>query len=192
MMTVRERSATAMAEIELDVMDADTFLDWATRQEARHELVGGLPKMMTGARIGHDRVVRRALARLTDRLAGGPSEPFTADVAVRTPNGNVRRPDVTVACGEFDPNALALTNPVVVIEVLSPSTRSFDLVRKLAEYQSLPGLRHILPVDPDDRQALPHGRDADGVWTLETLSGPDATIDLAALGITLALSDLYE
>jgi len=192
MMAVPGRSATAMAEIKLDFMDADGFLVWATAQEARYELVDGLPKMMTGAKARHDRIVVNAIVALRQRLRGGPCFPHSADFAVRIPAGNVRRPDVTVDCGGPDGDALSAKAPVLVIEVLSPSTRSFDLVRKLAEYQSVPGLAHILLVDPDERAALLHDRAPDGSWTLTSLEGPDAVVPLAALGITLALSDLYE
>ena len=173
-------------------MTAEAFLQWDLDQpDARHELIDGVPVAMTGARRRHDRIVVNALAELHGRLRGGPCLPFTADTAVRIPDGNVRRPDAGVVCGPDDDNLTYALAPRLVIEVLSPTTRAFDLARKLEEYRSVPSLDYILLVDPDAAEVILWSRDTTRAWTHTVIEGPESTIDLPALGIALPLADLY-
>ena len=125
-----------MAEAQLRRMSQDEFFAWQERQDRLYELVDGVPvlplKMITGATQAHDRVVVNIIAALHRQLRGTPCRPTTDDLAVRVPAGNVRRPDVTVECGLAGRRELAVREPRVVIEVLSPSTMTFDRIRKIA------------------------------------------------------------
>jgi Uma2 family endonuclease len=121
-------------------MSQDEFFAWQEKQDRLYEFVDGIPilplKMMTGASQAHDRAAVNIIAALHSQLRGGPCRPTTDDLAARIPAGNVRRPDVTVECGQADRRELAVRDPRVVIEVLSPSTMSFDRFKKVLEYQS--------------------------------------------------------
>jgi Uma2 family endonuclease len=182
-----------MSERSIRRMTADEFLEWdLTQPDARHELVDGVPVAMTGASQRHDLVVVNTLAELRTKLRGGPCRPLTPDVAVKIPNGQVRRPDVTVHCAGFDERALFAAEPRLVVEVLSPSTRAFDRVRKLEEYKSVPTLAHILLIDPDAPEVMLWSRDAGGTWGLAIIEGRDAVVELGALDMSLRLADLYE
>ncbi|WP_210272527.1 Uma2 family endonuclease [Chthonobacter rhizosphaerae] len=192
MMAKRTARGRAMGDMTIERMDADTFLDWCTRQEGRYELVDGVPRMMVGARKAHDRAVRHGLSALDRKLRGGPCEPFTEAIGVRIPDGNVRRPDILVDCGRGDPDLLHADKPVLVVEVLSPTNRQADLIHKVAEYQRVPSIAHILLVAPDEPAGLLHTRGDGDTWSMQALIGPDAPIALPALGISLALSDFYE
>ncbi len=174
------------------LMGANEFLEWCTFQEGRYELVSGVPVAMAGAKQAHDLIVVNAVALLRPALRGRPCRPFTADFAVRIPAGNVRRPDVGVDCGPFEPERLDASDPRLVIEVLSPSTRTFDMIGKLRDYQSVPALSHIILIDPEEPRVQHWSRDAGGVWSGSAAEGLEAVIDLPDLGIRLALSDLYE
>lgn len=174
------------------LMSADEFLEWCTVQEGRYELVGGEPVAMAGARQAHDRVVMNAAILVGTQTRGGACRPCTGDVAIRIPGGTIRRPDLAIDCGPFEPDALHATDPRVVIEVLSPSTRTFDMVRKLGEYQRLPSLRHILLIDPDEPRVVHWTRDGRGPWVDIVAEGLDSRIVLEDLGIILPLRDLYD
>ncbi len=130
-------------------MSQDEFLEWCQFQDANYELVDGVPGAMVGARRAHDRFVINAIRSPGKQLDGNPCQPFTDDSAVRVPNGNTRRPDVGVDCGHFDPCALAVEAPRLVLAVLSPTTCIFDMFDKLDEYKTVPGLAHIVLIDPD-------------------------------------------
>ena len=122
-----------MSERAVHRMTADEFLEWDEFQTDRHELVDGLPVAMAGAKRRHDQIVVNAIISIGVQLGSGRCRVFSDDTAVRIPAGNVRRPDVGIDCGVFDDNAAAADAPTVVIEVLSPTTREFDMFGKLDE-----------------------------------------------------------
>jgi Uma2 family endonuclease len=181
-----------MTALKSDPMTVEAFLDWCETQEDRYELVDGVPQMMTGARRAHDRVVVNAIMALGARLRGGPCEPHTADIAVTSPFGNVRRPDVTVDCERGGPDDLKARAPVLIIEVLSKSTRTYDLLRKTAEYHAIPSLRYILHIEPDDIAAIFHVRQPDGRWLDTPVIGRDTPIPMPEINVNLTLGDFYE
>ena len=193
-----------MSEGAIHRMTADEFLEWdLTAPDHRHELVDGVPVpqhgwrddgpvAMTGASQRHDLIVVNVLGELRAKLRGGPCRPLTADVAVRIPNGQVRRPDVGVHCSAFNENAPSTAEPTLVVEVLSRSAESTDRYRKLEEYKTVPSLRHILLVDPATPQAVLWSRDAAGAWGYAVLTGLDAMAEFSGIGASLRLADIYE
>ncbi len=171
----------------------DAFLDWQETQEDRYELVGGFPlKMMTGATRRHDLLVVNILVALRIRLRAGPCTPFTADGAVETRPGQIRRPDVGVDCGPTDPEARIASEPTVIFEVLSPSTRDFDRLRKIEEYKSMPFLRHIVLMEQDRAHAIVWSRIGRTDWEEQVIEGSEDKLPLPGIGIELPMQELYE
>jgi len=181
-----------MSEYAIRLMEPDEFLEWGLHQELRYELVDGVPVAMAGAKRRHDQVVMNAHGTLYAALRGKRCRPFTADTAIRIPSGNIRRPDAGIDCGRFIDDSTTADQPFLVIEVLSPSTRAFDMVRKLNEYQSVPSLCHIIMIDPDQPEAIHWFRPLGQPWMSETLSGLDATITIQDPPCRLDLATLYE
>jgi Uma2 family endonuclease len=173
-------------------MTASEFFPWAIQQEHRHELVDGEPRLMAGADLRHDRMVLNAVVSLGTQLRGRKCRPFTADVAVRIPSGNIRYPDCGVDRGPFVGDSMAAIEPTLVLEVLSPSTRAFDRTRKIEEYKTVPTLRYILLIDPDGPRAIVHRRDAANAWSTAIETASDAILQLPEIGAQLPLADLYE
>jgi Uma2 family endonuclease len=175
-------------------MTPDEFFAWQKSQDRNYELVDGAPvlplKAMTGATRAHDRLTVRALASLSRQLAGGPCEPSTQDIAVRTPLGGVRRPDVLIDCGSFNPTSMEAAEPRVVVEVLSPSTTNVDRFRKVEEYKSHPSIRVILLVDTRSARVGAWRRSGQA-WEFEDHQGTDTSIPLPEIGATLDLEELY-
>lgn len=180
-----------MGRAEPKRMTEAEFLAWEPGDEGRYELVDGLPVAMTGARSKHDRVVVAALLVIGAQLRGKPCRPSTADIAVRIPNGNLRRPDLTVDCGRPDPDDMVAAAPTLVVEVLSPSTRQRDLLRKALEYKTVPTITDILFVDPDETAVIWHHRADGAVWSEHDLTGADTRLAFPVLGLDLTLADLY-
>lgn len=174
-------------------MLADEFLEWDLEQpDCRHELVDGVPVAVTGARQRHDQVVVNAVVTMGQQLRGGPCRVFSADVAVRIPHGNVRRPDLGVHCGPFDDAATYAAAPRLIVEVLSASTRAFDQLRKLEEDKTIDSLDYILLVDPEVAEVILWSRDAARAWQHRIIEGLDAVVEMPALGVVVALADPYE
>lgn len=181
-----------MSEHAIQRMTATEFLEWGLYQELRYELVDGVPMAMAGAKRRHDRIVTNAHGLLFNALRGKHCQSFTADTAVRIPSGNIRRPDAGVDCGNFIDDSTTADAPFLVIEVLSPTTRTFDMVRKLNEYQSVPSLCHIVMIDPDQPEAIHWSRAPGQPWASETIQGLDARITIPELPCDLDLATLYE
>lgn len=182
-----------MAELATERMTQRDFLNWQTGQDALYELVDGrpVPRSMTGATRRHDRIVTNAILSFGARLRDGPCWPSTADIAVRTGAG-LRRPDLTIDCGPFDPASLVAGEPVLVLEVLSPSTERIDTIVKLDEYRALASLRHILIAEPDAAHVLMYSRGRDDRWTSLDHIGLDTVLEMSAPACTLPLAELYD
>jgi len=185
-----------MAEPKLQRMSEDEFFAWQEKQERLYELVDGLPvlplKMMTGASQAHDRAVVNIIAALHRQLRGGPCRPTTDDLAIRIPAGNIRRADVTIECGQAGRRDMAVRDPRVVIEVLSPSTMSFDRFKKVVEYQTVRTLTHILLIDTEVPRIDVLSRSGNETWTSTRYEGSGAKIDLPTIKAALDLGEVFE
>jgi Uma2 family endonuclease len=161
-------------------------------QEGKWELINGEPvQMMAGATRAHDRIVTNVIIALGARLRGGPCWPATDDLASRMVSGNVRRPDVTVDCGG-GPKDLESAAPVVFFEVLSPSTRGIDQIKKPDEYRQVPTLKHFVLLDPIRPHAWVWSRNGDGEWSAVDAIGLEADIALTGFGFSVSLRDIYD
>ena len=125
-----------MASLARRNLTAEEFFDWLSGQETRYKLVDGEPVAMAGAERRHDHIVVNGLGVLWSQLRGRKCRSFSADTAVRIPSGNIRYPDFGVDCGPFVDKSMAASEPALVAEVFSPSSRLFDCTEKLEEYKS--------------------------------------------------------
>ena len=123
---------------------------------------------------------------LTRGLRGKPCQPFTADGSVETLPGQIRRPDAGVDCGPRDPDGYHASEPTVIVEVLSRTTRRFDKMGKLEEYKGLPTLRHLVIVDSREAMATHWHREAGGEWQKTSIRGIlGAVANAAVAGVGL-------
>ena len=167
------------------------FYAWAATQPVRYELVDGEPVMMAGANCRHDRIAGNAFRLIANHLQGQRCHPFTSDTYVSIPAGNARQPDLGVDCGPFVDDSLEAAEPVLAVEILSPTTRAFDRNDKLEEYKTVPSLEYILLIDPDAPQVRLYRRNAGREWESERLTGLEAVLEMALLALRLGLADLY-
>ncbi len=177
---------TRMSEAEL--------LDWQLGQTDRYELIDGQPRAMTGARFRHDRVLVNTMMALQMalRAINSPCDPSTANIAVRVPAGNLRRPDVAIYCPPFDEDAMVSDRPRLLVEVLSDSTENADRYIKLDEYKEIELLDYIILIAPGVVDALVWSRQADQTWKWMRYVSITDVISLTLLGIFLSVSDIYE
>jgi Uma2 family endonuclease len=172
-------------------MTVDEFLAWAEGREGRWELYNGVPYAMPAERTGHIKVkgaVYLAFLRAA-RKAALPCHVLTDGAGVRISLHVMHNPDAIVYCGpELPDNALEVPNPVIVAEVLSPSTRKFDETVKKDGYFSLPSVQHYLIVDPEGPPIVHHRRQSDG--TVLRLEVPDGTLALSPPGIEVGVAEL--
>lgn len=181
-----------MGEAAYHEMSAEEFYRWVLSQsEGRYELVDGEPVMMAGANNRHDRIVRNAIRHFGNHLDGHRCQPFTADIYIPVPSGNRRQSDMGVDCGTPEDTSMEASEPTLVLEVLSPTTRAIDLNEKLEEYKTVATLEYIVLVDTDHPFVRIYRRAADRSWTGDRLAGMDKVLDLPLFDFRLPLSDLY-
>jgi len=180
-----------MGDLAPQRLSVEAFYAWVVGRDEKHELVDGQPVMMAGANRRHDRIAANAIRVIGNHLQGHRCQPFTSDTYIRIPGGNRRQADMGVDRGRFADESLDASEPVLVLEILSPTTRTFDRNDKLEEYKTVPTLEYILLVDPDHTQVRPYWRDDDRNWTRERLTGLDAVVRMPLLILEVRLADLY-
>ena len=173
-------------------MTVDEYLAWAQDQPGRFELYAGAVYAMAPERAGHAKVkfaVQVALRAAIQR-AGIDCHMLPDGMTVRVDAHTAHEPDSLVYCGqELPDSAVEVPNPIIVIEVLSPSTRHIDASAKLAGYFRVDSVRHYLIVDPDQPLVIHHARgEADIVATRILREGK---IVLNPPGIELSVADFF-
>ncbi|SDZ75514.1 Endonuclease, Uma2 family (restriction endonuclease fold) [Thiothrix caldifontis] len=160
----------------------------------RHEYVHGQAYAMAGAADGHVRVSGNAFAFLKNHLRGSGCSVYMADMKVRVKQDTAFfYPDVMVTCDPADlQRSHFKQSPILVIEVLSPSTEGYDRGGKFALYRELDSLQEYVLIDPRAYQVDVFRRNALGRWELFAAHGETATIEFASVGCECTMHDLYE
>lgn len=159
----------------------------------KHEYVRGLILAMAGGKPEHGARAVRVMAGLAAQLRGRPCSVFDSDVRVRVRSADLAAyPDASVVCGNLqtdgeDPDAIV--NPVVIVEVLSPSTAEYDRGEKLEAYQQLPSVEEVMLVDHQEARVDVVRRSGAGWVTVSYRSGE--SVRLESIDCALAVSDLF-
>ena len=166
------------------------FLEWEERQPLRYEFDGVGPVAMTGGTAGHADIQANLAAALRTRLRGKPCRFYGSDLKFQVADGQVRYPDGMVVCSSIDRTATVVYDPVVVFEVLSPSTARDDRIVKAREYQATPSVQRYVMLEQDGVSATVYARSGE-TWTHEILIA-ESVLALPEIGVELPLAELYE
>ena len=173
----------------------DDYLAWEQEQAFRNEYVDGEVFAMSGASDAHATVAGNLFANLHGLLRGTPCKPFMADMKVQVEAANCFfYPDILVTCDPRDRGSEAShvkQHPVLVIEVLSPSTEAYDRGNKFAAYRLLPSLKEYALVSIEERRIEVFRRDDTGHWVLYPFA-TDETLALASVDLRCPLAELFE
>ena len=175
-------------------VSVEDYLTAEAQALTKSEYIDGWVRAMTGATNRHNRVTMNCLLHLGEALKGQRCRPCHSDTKVRIRAQGTRRfyyPDVQVVCLENSPTEVFQDSPVLIIEVLSPATRRYDLDEKLAAYLTIPSLQCHVVLEQHQPQAIVFRRAADG-FLRTAHDGIDATIALPFLGCALPLRAVYE
>ncbi len=170
-------------------MTVDEFLAWEEEQELRWEFDGFSPEAMTGGTAGHAAIQRNLITVLTIRLRGKPCQAYTSDLKIRVA-GSIRYPDAFVVCTPVARSSTLVHDPVVVFEVLSPSTASTDQFVKNGEYRDTPSIQRYVMLAQDRIGASVFER-AGADWVGHVL-GAGEVLAMPEIGVELPLAELYE
>jgi Uma2 family endonuclease len=169
----------------------DEFRAWHERQPDVWEFIDGVPKLMAPGSIAHTLIKSNAGRALGNALAETGCRALV-DGAIVEVEGSSLIPDVVVTCSELDFTTPRVDDPIIIVEVLSPSNEKDDIGRKLALYLKVSSLRHYLVIHQDRRLIVHHQRrdDLDGAF-LTTIAPPDP-LRLEPPGIDISLAAIYE
>ena len=172
----------------------EEYLDWERKSDTKHEYLRGEIIAMSGASREHSLIVTNISGELYIQLKEGVCEVHTNDMRVRThPETSYFYPDVVVVCGEprFENNAFdTLLNPIVLVEVLSPSTQAYDRGEKFKNYQQLTSLQEYILVSQDEVH-IEHYRRQETQWKLTEFRSLENVLSLSAIECELSLEDIY-
>lgn len=161
----------------------------------KSEYLAGEIYAMVGASRQHNRIVTNLVRELSQQLKGRPYWVYPSDLRVKvSPTGLYTYPDVIVTCGQErfeDDQQDTLLNPLVIIEVLSKSTASYDRGEKFEHYRRLDSLREYLLIAQDRRHVEHYVRQPDDRWLLSETTSED-TIHLPSIECVLSLAEVYD
>lgn len=177
-------------------LSPEQYLEIERPAEFKSEYYNGHMYAMPGGSYKHARVIANLTATLYPGLKGGPCTVSSSDLRLRvTPNGLYTYPDMTVVCGApqfVDGQKDTLVNPVLIAEVLSPSTEAYDRGWKFSQYRKIESLQAYALVSQTEPRIEVFRRQPSGDWLLSESVGLEAVCRLDSLNCTIALADVYD
>ena len=174
----------------------DEYLALERGSEVRYEFWDGEVFGMSGGTLSHERIMGNSFALFRSHLRG-TCETFAGDMQIKVPSAPpYRYADGSVVCGKveverFNGNDL-LVNPLLIFEVLSPSTEAYDRGDKFTYYKSIPSFREYLLIAQHRAHITHYAKQADGVWSYAEINDLDGSLQLFSVDLTLKLSDVYQ
>ena len=180
--------------VERTPMTVAEYLAAEQHAEARHEFINGEAYAMAGGTPEHAALIANLTIAVGSRLRGSGCRPTSADQRLKVPlTAAFFYADLLVVCGQFEyaeDDLDAVTNPSVVFEVLSPSTKDYDFGTKFEHYRRLPSLREYVMVHQEEARVVQLIRQAAGEWLMRDVT--DGALRLKSIGVEVPLTELYE
>lgn len=172
------------------------YLEIERKAEYKSEYYAGEMFAMSGGTANHSFIGCNIIALLTAKLRGSSCRAANSDLRVSvTPHGPFYYPDAMILCGEIkfaDNRQDVVTNPVVIFEVLSPSTATYDLGEKFMQYQRIDSLREYVVVHQDSILVQRFERREDGQWLAAFHNGLEGMVTLSSVPCALPMAEIYE
>jgi Uma2 family endonuclease len=177
-------------------ISVEDYLELDRRSERRSEYYEGELFPVEVATINHGRIQGNLYTAVRARLANGPCEALLSSVRVRIPHTKkYTYPDLIIACGMLeleDRNRDTLLNPVVLFEILSPSTSGLDHELKLMLYKTIPSLKEYILVSQRRMHIERYIRQNERQWLYDDVMAADGNLVLESVGCSIPLSEIYD
>jgi Uma2 family endonuclease len=174
----------------------EQYLEIERKAEYKSEYYAGEMFAMAGARESHNLIAMHAGALLDVQFRGRPCRVYGSDMRVRVSRtGLYTYPDVSAVCGEpqlEDDELDTLLNPVLIIEVLSPSTEAYDRGRKFEQYRTIPSLMQYVLIASERVYVDVYTRDREGRWILTSAWKPEDVVQLTSAECSMRIADVYD
>lgn len=165
------------------------------KSEDRHEYFNGEIFVMSGGSSNHSLITTNMIVALKTRLRGRGCRTYDANIRIKNSTGLYTYADASVICGEilFAPGRTdTVTNPVIIIEVLSDSTRNYDRGLKGKRYMTIPSLKYYVLIEQKGSFVELREKAGDGKWLLTTFENLEDVLDLPELDIAIPLTEIYD
>jgi Uma2 family endonuclease len=188
--------STIMSALPKQKWTLEEYFELETTSETKHEYFQGNIYAMSGGSLKHALIATNTSTALNVQLRKSACRVFQSDLRLQvTTLGYYTYPDILVVCGEpkfYEGRTDTVTNPVLIVEVLSPSTESYDRGKKFQYYRTLDGLQEYVVISQDAAHIERFTRQPDGDWLLHSADGLGDSLELLSVNCTLALSDVYD
>jgi Uma2 family endonuclease len=172
----------------------EEYLEYDLASDLKHEFYQGKIFAMPDGSFNHSAISTNVTSALSNLLSKSPCRPMNSDMRVTTPSGLDTYPDISVFCGdpELTDNDCTLRNPALIVEVLSPSTKSYDRGDKFLHYRSITSLQDYLLIDSESIYIEHYQRQNVNEWLLHEYQQLDAQLYLKSLDKTLSVEAIYD
>jgi Uma2 family endonuclease len=182
-----------MAEPAISGMTVDEFLRWEDGTDMRYELVGGVVVAMAPPAPAHGFLAARLCIAIGTALRSRLPCMVQIEAGIARPDRDDTYyvADLAVTCNPPPPDEPVIGDPLLIAEVLSPTTASYDRQRKVADYRQIASVQEILLIDSQTVFAEVLRRSGDQ-WITEIIQGPTATLTLSSIALSIPMAELYE
>lgn len=174
----------------------EEYLQMENEALEKHEYYQGEIFAMSGAGVRHNIISVNIIIALGNSLKGKSCQPYGSDMRIHIPQNTLfTYPDISVICGDItnpEEDENTATNPKVIFEILSPSTRNYDRGLKFMLYRAIPTLKEYILIEAESIHAEHFAINKEGLWQLKEYSGIEDKINLESLGVTLLIKDVYD
>lgn len=172
------------------------YLQMENEAVEKHEYYKGEIFAMSGAGNRHNIISINIIVSLANSLKGKSCQPFGSDMRIHIPENTLfTYPDISVICGDIinpDEDENSATNPTVIFEILSPSTRNYDRGVKFMLYRAIPTLKEYILVEAESIHVEQFAINKEGLWQLKEFSSQDDQLSIDALNVNLQLKEIYD
>jgi Uma2 family endonuclease len=172
------------------------YLEYEKESEVKHEYYQGEIFAMSGAKVAHNTIVVNVTVALGIRLRGKSCRPFNSDQRIHIPQNTLfTYPDISIVCGPVETlnnDDFNVLNPSVIIEVLSPGTKSYDRGEKFKLYRDITTLKEYILIDSQFINIEAFRLNAIGHWELEEFKSLRNTLQIPSIDVSLPLHEIYE
>lgn len=185
-----------MGQAEKAFVSAKDYLFHERLADTKHEYFQGEIFAVSGASFRHNTIFKNTYIDLGTQLKGKKCQPFGSDLRLNIPENSLYTyPDISIICGEIestDDKFDTATNPTVIIEILSPSTKDYDKGGKFTLYRQIKTLKDYILIDSESVAVEKFSKNDDGSWTLHEFKNLNDSFEIKSIEVVLVLSDIYE
>jgi Uma2 family endonuclease len=182
--------------LQYNYISAEEYLERETQSNEKHEYYQGEIFAMSGASLPHNDIFSNLFGDIAYKLKGKNCKPYGSDLRIHIPKNTLYTyPDISIICGatELSDNKFdTATNPAVIIELLSKSTRNYDKGEKFTLYRDIDSLKEYILVDTEKIYVEKHVRNTDKSWLLTDYRSLEDSFTIDTIQLTFSLKDIYD